>query len=84
MILRRSFRTVRRLMSNGYFAFAAAFLGALPAVCLGALPAASFGVLTADAGSAGTTVALENVRIRGPRDSFSGCCEAVINKRNML
>ena len=44
----------------------------------------SDGMLTADAGSAGTTVALENVRIRGPRDSFSGCCEAVINKRNML
>ena len=41
------------------------------------------GTLQAAAGESGATVALENVRIRRPKDD-SGCCEAVINKRNIL
>ena len=44
----------------------------------------SDGKLTASAGSSGTTVLLENVRIKNPMDSRSGCCEAVVNKRNIL
>ena len=44
----------------------------------------SDGKLTATAGSAGSTVLLENVRIRNPRTAWSGCCEAVVNKRNIL
>ena len=44
----------------------------------------SDGKLTASAGSSGTTVLLENVRIRRPRDSYSNCCEVVVNKRNIL
>ena len=44
----------------------------------------SDGKMTASAGSSGTTVLLENVRIRRPRDSYSNCCEAVVNKRNIL
>lgn len=44
----------------------------------------SDGMLTAEAGAAGTTVVLENVRIRGPRNSWSDCCEATVNKRNIL
>ena len=44
----------------------------------------SDGKLTATAGSAGSTVLLENVRIRNPRAGWSSCCEAVVNKRNIL
>ena len=44
----------------------------------------SDGKLTATAGSAGSTVLLENVRIRNPRTGWSGCCEAVVNKRNII
>ena len=44
----------------------------------------SDGKLTASAGSSGTTVLLENVRIRRPRDSSSNCCGAVVNKRNII
>ena len=41
------------------------------------------GTLQAAAGESNTTVALDNVRIRKPKDG-SGCCEAVINRRNIL
>lgn len=44
----------------------------------------SDGKLTATAGAAGSTVLLENVRIRNPRNGWSGCCEAVVNRRNVL
>ena len=44
----------------------------------------SDGKLTATAGSSGATVELENVRIRNPRDSASNCCEAIVNKRNII
>ncbi len=41
------------------------------------------GELTPDAGSSGDTVELQNVRIRKPRDG-SGCCEAVVSRRNII
>ena len=41
------------------------------------------GELTPTAGSSGTTVELQNVRIRRPKDG-SGCCEAVVSKRNII
>ena len=44
----------------------------------------SDGKLTATAGSSGSTVLLENVRIRNPRTGWSGCCEAVVNRRNII
>ncbi|MCR5371513.1 MAG: hypothetical protein K6E83_12480, partial [Clostridium sp.] len=44
----------------------------------------SDGKMTAAAGSAGSTVLLENVRIRNPRNGWSGCAEVVVNKRNIL
>ena len=44
----------------------------------------SDGKLTASAGASGSSVLLENVRIRRSRDAFSSCCEAVVNKRNIL
>ena len=44
----------------------------------------SDGKLTASAGSSGTSVLLENVKIRRPRDTYSPCCEAVVNKRNII
>ena len=44
----------------------------------------SDGKLTTAAGSEGTTVLLENVRVRNQRDTRSGCCEAIVNKRNIL
>ena len=44
----------------------------------------SDGKLTASAGASGSSVLLENVRIRRPRDSYSPSCEAVVNKRNIL
>ena len=44
----------------------------------------SDGRMTASAGAAGTTVLLENVRIRNPRANGAACCEAVINKRNII
>ena len=43
----------------------------------------SSGVLTPTAGESGTTVELQNVRIRNPKDG-SGCCEAVVNERNLI
>ena len=44
----------------------------------------SDGKLTATAGASGSTVLLENVRIRNPRAGWSGCAEVVVNKRNIL
>ncbi len=44
----------------------------------------SDGRLTATAGTSGSTVLLENVRIKNPRNGWSGCCEAVVNKRNII
>ena len=43
----------------------------------------SDGKLTTSAGSSGTTVLLENVRIRNPRNDWSSCCEAVVLERNV-
>ena len=44
----------------------------------------SDGRMTASAGAAGTTVLLENVRIRNPRANGASCCEAVVNERNII
>ena len=44
----------------------------------------SDGRLTPEAGGAGTTVLLENVRIRNPRNTFGPCCEVIVNRRNLL
>ena len=41
------------------------------------------GELTPTAGESGTTIELQNVRIRNPKDG-SGCCEAVVNDRNLI
>ena len=43
----------------------------------------SDGTLQAAAGESGATVAMENVRIRKPKDD-SGCCEVVVTERNIL
>jgi len=40
------------------------------------------GKLTPSAGEEGTTVLLENVKIRTPKDA-SGCCEAVVTERKL-
>ena len=42
------------------------------------------GKLTASAGGAGTTVLLENVHLRNPRDTTTGCAEIVISERHIL
>ena len=44
----------------------------------------SDGKMTTSAGTEGSTVLLENVRVRNTRDSRSGCCEAIVNKRNIF
>ena len=44
----------------------------------------SDGKLTTSAGTSGTTMLLENVRIRNPRNDWTATCEAIVNKRNML
>lgn len=44
----------------------------------------SDGKLTPSAGSEGSTVLLENVRIRRPRGAGDRCCEAVVNTRNLV
>ena len=44
----------------------------------------SDGALTPEAGESGTTVLLENVRIRNPRNSFGPCCEVIVNERNII
>lgn len=44
----------------------------------------SDGKLTSSAGAAGSTIQLENVRIRNPRTTWSTCCEAVVQSRNIF
>ena len=44
----------------------------------------SDGKLTATAGSSGSTLLLENCRIRNPRTGWSGSAEVIVNKRNIL
>ena len=44
----------------------------------------SDGQLTTTAGSSGATVQLENVRVKNPRDTGSGCAEVIVNKRNLI
>ena len=44
----------------------------------------SDGRIVTSAGASGTTVLLENVRIRNPRTGWTSCCEAIVNKRNIL
>ena len=44
----------------------------------------SDGALTGIAGESGTTVLLENVRIRNPRNTADPCCEVILNKRNLI
>ena len=44
----------------------------------------SDGKLTTSAGTSGTTMLLENVRIRNPRNDWTSTCEAIVNKRNLL
>ena len=44
----------------------------------------SDGKLTTNAGESGTTVLLENVRIRRPRSTDSECCEVIVNSRNII
>ena len=42
------------------------------------------GKLTGVPGSSGSTVALENCRIRNPRGAHGSCAEIVVNKRNIF
>ena len=42
------------------------------------------GKLVTSVGASGTTLLLENVRIRNPRTGWTSCCEAIVNKRNVL
>ena len=44
----------------------------------------SDGKLTPEAGSSGTTVQLQNVRIRNPRRTGDTCCEVIVNERNII
>ena len=44
----------------------------------------SDGKLTATAGSSGSTLLLENCRIRNPRTGWSGSAEVIVNKRNII
>lgn len=44
----------------------------------------SDGKLTTSAGTSGTTVLLENVRVRNPRNEWTATCEATVSKRNIL
>ncbi len=44
----------------------------------------SDGELTPEAGESGTTVLLENVRIRNPRNAYGPCCEVIVNERNVI
>lgn len=44
----------------------------------------SDGKLTPEAGSSGTTVLLENVRIRNHRNTYGPCAEVIVNKRNII
>lgn len=42
------------------------------------------GKLVTSVGASGTTLLLENVRVRNPRTGTVSCCEAVVNKRNVI
>ena len=42
------------------------------------------GKLITVSGASGTTLLLENVRIRNPRTGWTSCAEVVVNKRNIL
>ena len=44
----------------------------------------SDGELTPEAGESGTTVLLENVRIRNPRNTLGPCAEVTVNRRNAI
>ena len=44
----------------------------------------SDGELTPEAGESGTTVLLENVHIRNPRNAYGPCCEVIVNERNVI
>ena len=44
----------------------------------------SDGKLTASAGQADSTVLLENVRIRNPRNAYTNCFEVIVNERNII
>ena len=44
----------------------------------------SDGRLTPAAGDSGSTVLLDNVRVRGPMDISTGTCEVIVNRRNMI
>ena len=44
----------------------------------------SDGKLTPEAGESGTTVLLENVHIRNPRNAYGPCCEVIVNERNVI
>ena len=44
----------------------------------------SDGKLTASAGGSGSTVRLENVRIRRPRNDWTACAEVVVQTRNLI
>ena len=44
----------------------------------------SDGKLTSEAGESGTTILLENVRIRNPRLDPNACGEVIVNKRNII
>ena len=62
---------------------------ALPTVVSGARGGSLYirksdGMLTGAAGASGSTVLLENCRIRAPRNASTDCCEAIVNKRNIL
>lgn len=42
------------------------------------------GKLVASPGTTGTTINLENVRLRNARDTAGGCAEVIVNRRNIL
>ena len=44
----------------------------------------SDGRLTASAGGSGSTVRLENVRVRRPRNDWTSCAEVVVQTRNVI
>ena len=44
----------------------------------------SDGKVTGTAGASGTTLLLENCRIRAPRNGSTSCAEIIVNKRNIL
>jgi hypothetical protein len=44
----------------------------------------SDGKLVASPGASGSTIELENVKLRNARDTVSGCAEVIVNKRNII